>query len=117
MSNLIELRNPKITKPTARDACASKPNKASLGNFVFFCNCKRMIAKDADIKKTAKAILISKKTAIVTPSSAECAKVPAKKENLLQMIKHPHGPVTKAIPIPATKALIKKSFNIAIVYD
>ena len=54
---------------------------------------------------------------MVTPNSAECAKVPAKKENLLQMIKHPHGPVTKAIPIPATKALIKKSFNIAIVYD
>ena len=75
-----------------------------------------MIAKDADIKKTAKAILISKKTAMVTPNSAEWAKVPAKKENLLHLIKHPHGPVTKAIPIPAIKALIKKSFNIAIVY-
>jgi len=30
-----------------------------------------MIASAADIKKTAKAILISKKTAIVTPNKAE----------------------------------------------
>ena len=39
--------------------------------FVFFCNFRRMIASAADIKKTAKAILISKKTAIVTPNKAE----------------------------------------------
>ena len=31
------------------------------------------------------------------------------------MIKHPKGPVIKAIPIPANKALIKKSSNISIV--
>ena len=37
----------------------------------FFCNFRRMIASAADIKKTAKAILISKKTAIVTPNKAE----------------------------------------------
>ena len=39
---------------------------------------------------------------------------PAKKDNLLQIIKHPKGPVIKAIPIPAIKALIKKSSNILL---
>ena len=46
-SNLIDVKKPKITKPTARDECANKPNKASFGSFVFFCNFKRMIAKTA----------------------------------------------------------------------
>ena len=75
-----------------------------------------MIASAADIKKTAKAILISKKTAIVTPNKAEWAKVPAKKENLRQIMKQPKGPVIKAIPIPANKALIKKSSNRIIAF-
>ena len=70
-TNLIDVKKPKITKPTANEACASKPSNASFGNFVFFCNFRRMIASTADIKKTAKAILISKKTAIVTPNKAE----------------------------------------------
>ena len=44
--------------------------KHRLVDFVFFCNFRRMIASAADIKKTAKAILIQKK-AIVTPNKAE----------------------------------------------
>ena len=103
---------PITTNPIAKDEWASKPNKASLGKFVFFCNCKSKIARTAEIRKTEKAILISKTNAIVTPSKAECAKVPAKKENLLQITKQPRGPVIKAIPTPAIIALIKKSSNI-----
>ena len=61
------------------------------------------------LKNTENAILNSNSKAIVTPSKAECASVPAKKDNLLQITKHPSGPVIKAIPSPASKALIKKS--------
>ena len=35
-SNLIDVKKPKITKPTANEACASRPSNASFGNFVFF---------------------------------------------------------------------------------
>ena len=48
----------------------------------------------------------------VTPNKAEWARVSPKYDNLLQITKQPSGPVTKATPIPATKALIKKSSNI-----
>ena len=48
----------------------------------------------------------------VTPSKAECARVSPKYDNLLQITKHPRGPVTIAMPSPAIKALIKKSSNI-----
>ena len=101
-----------ITSPIASDEWANKPNKASLGRFVLVCNWRRKIAITADIKKTDKAILSSNTKAIVTPNKAECASVPAKKDNLLQITKHPIGPVIKAIPIPASKALIKKSSSI-----
>ena len=50
--------------------------------------------------------------AITTPSKAECARVSPKYDNLLQTIKQPKGPVIIAKPIPATKALNKKSSNI-----
>ena len=65
-----------------------------------------------DIIKTEREILTSKVKARVTPKSAECASVSPKKANLLQIIKHPSGPVTRAIPTPAINALIKKSSNI-----
>ena len=57
-------------------------------------------------------MLRSNEKARVTPNSEECDNVPAKKDNLLQITKQPRGPVTKATPIPATNALIKKSSNI-----
>ena len=64
------------------------------------------------INNTEKEILISNEKARVTPNNEECANVPAKKDNLLQITKQPRGPVTRAIPRPATSALIKKSSNI-----
>ena len=59
-----------------------------------------------------RALLAGLGIAIVTPSKAEWASVSPKYDNLLQTTKQPRGPVTKAIPKPATKALIKKSSNI-----
>jgi len=111
-SNLIEDKNPITTSPTAKDEWANKPNKASPGNFVVFCNFSNIIAINEEIINTDKAILTLKKTAMVTPSNAECDKVSPKKDSLLQIIKQPIGPVTKAIPVPANNALIKKSSNI-----
>ena len=49
---------------------------------------------------------------MVTPSNAEWDNVSPKKDSLLQIIKQPIGPVTKAIPVPANNALIKKSSSI-----
>ena len=45
-------------------------------------------------------------------SKAEWDRVSPKYESLLHITKHPSGPVTIATPIPAIKALIKKSSNI-----
>ena len=59
------------TKPTANDEWASKPNKASPGKLVVFCNFNKTSATAEEIKKTDKAILISKDKARVTPSNAE----------------------------------------------
>ena len=112
ISNRIVVRKPITTKPTARDECANKPNNASPGSFVVFWSFKSISAIADEIKKTENAIFNSKKKAIVTPRSAEWDNVSPKKDNLLQIIKHPRGPVTNAIPIPAIKALIKKSSNI-----
>ena len=92
--------------------CANKPNKASPGSLVVFCNLNNIIAITEEIINTEKAMLISKKTAIVTPSKAEWDKVSPKKDNLLQIMKQPIGPATKAIPVPANNALIKKSSSI-----
>ena len=104
------------TKPTAKDECASNPNKASPGKFVVFCNFNKINATAEETKKTDKAILISKEKAKVTPNSAEWDRVSPKKDNLLQITKQPRGPATKAMPIPAIKALIKKSSNIVNVF-
>ena len=112
ISKRIKDKNPITTNPTANDECAKRPRRASPGNLVFFCNFNKIRAIIDDIIKTERAILTSKVKARVTPKRAECANVSPKKASLLQIIKHPSGPVTKAIPIPAINALIKKSSNI-----
>ena len=61
---------------------------------------------------TENAILNSIEYASVTPSNAEWDRVSPKYESLLHITKHPSGPVTIATPIPAIKALMKKSSNI-----
>ena len=111
-SNLIEDKNPMTTSPTANDEWANKPNRASPGSLVVFCNLNNIIAIIEEITNTEKAILISKKTAIVTPSKAEWDNVSPKKDSLLHIIKQPIGPVTKATPKSANNALIKKSSSI-----
>ena len=100
------------TKPTAKDEWASNPNKASPGKLVVFCSFNKTSATAEETKKTDKAILISKDKARVTPSNAEWDKVSPKKDSLLQITKHPRGPATKAMPMPAISALIKKSSSI-----
>ena len=65
---------------------------------------------------TDREILILKENANVTPKSAECDKVSPKYARRRQMTKHPNGPVTIATPIPATKALTKKSSNIIFLF-
>ena len=88
--------------------------KHHLVDWFFFWSCIKNKAITDEVIKTDKAILNSRENAIVTPSKAECAKVSPKYDSLLQTTKHPNGPVTKATPIPANKALIKKSSNILI---
>ena len=61
-SNLIEDKNPMTTSPTANDEWANKPNRASPGSLVVFCNLNNIIALIEEITNTEKAILISKKT-------------------------------------------------------
>ncbi len=109
--NRIDVKNPITTRPTAKEEWANKPNKASPGNFVVCCNFKSISATTDEIKKTENAMLISKNTDIVTPNKAAWANVSPKKDNLLQIMKQPKGPVTNAIPTPAINALIKKSSN------
>ena len=53
----------------------------------------------------------------VTPSNAECDRVSPKYDKRRHTTKHPSGPVTIAIPIPAIKALTKKSSNIIWIYS
>ena len=112
ISNLINVKKPITTKPTASDEWASSPSKASPGKLVFLSSFTKINAIIDEVINIATAILKSRVYAIVTPSKAEWARVSPKYDNLLQTTKHPRGPVTKAIPIPATKALIKKSSNI-----
>ena len=100
------------TNPIAKDECANNPNNASFGSLVDFWSFNKIRANADEISNTEKEILISNEKARVTPNNEECANVPAKKDNLLQITKQPRGPVTKAIPRPATSALIKKSSNI-----
>ena len=113
MSNLMKDKKPITTNPTANEEWAKRPSKASLGRLVFFCSCIKINAIIDDIKNIETAILNSSEYAIVTPSNAECASVSPKYDNLLQTTKQPNGPVTKAMPIPAINALIKKSSNIS----
>ena len=62
--------------------------------------------------KTDIVKFISTKKASATPSKAAWDRVSPKYESLLHITKHQRGPVTIATPIPAIKALIKKSSNI-----
>ena len=98
--------------PIAKDECANNPNNASFGSLVDFWSFNKISANADEISNTEKEMLISNEKARVTSNNEECANVPAKKDNLLQITKQPRGPVTKAIPRPATSALIKKSSNI-----
>ena len=61
-------------------------------------------------------ILILKDIESKTPNKAEWANVSPKNDKRLQTTKHPSGPATKAIPMPAIKALIKKSSSIFILF-
>ena len=101
-----------VTRPKAKVEWANKPSKASPGRFVTLCKLIKNIATTADMRKTANEIFISNDKANVTPKRAECANVSPKNESLLQIVKHPKGPVTIATPKPAIKALIKKSSSI-----
>ena len=116
ISNLINVKKPIKTKPTAMLECASKPNNASPGNLVLFCKLNNNNAIIPETKNTDREILILKENANVTPKSAECDKVSPKYAKRRQMTKHPNGPVTIATPIPATKALTKKSSNIIFLF-
>ena len=71
---------------------------------------------ELETKKTDKEILTLNENANVTPKSAECDKVSPKYAKRRQMTKHPNGPVTIATPMPATKALTKKSSNIIFLF-
>ena len=116
ISKRIKERKPTRTKPTAILECARIPNKASLGNLVFFCKLKRSTAIMLEIKKTEREIFMLKDRANATPSKDECDKVSPKYDNRRHITKHPKGPVTIAIPMPAIKALTKKSSNIILQY-
>ena len=108
----MKVKKPITTSPIAKDEWANNPNKASPGKLVLFCKYIRINAIKDEIMNTERAILNSKVYAKVTPSKAEWARVSPKYDNRLHITKHPKGPVTIAIPSPATKALIKKSSNI-----
>ena len=71
---------------------------------IFSYNIVPNIPKDK-MAKIDKEILISNDTDNITPNNAEWANVSPKNDKRLQTTKHPRGPVTKAIPIPAIKAL------------
>ena len=79
-----------------------------------FCKLNKSNAIMLEIKKTDKDILMLNEKANVTPSNAECDRVSPKYDKRRHTTKHPSGPVTIAIPIPAIKALTKKSSNIIL---
>ena len=109
MSNLINVRNPITTNPTANEEWANNPSKASPGKFVFFWSLIKIKATADEVRKTENAILISIVTANVTPRRAEWAKVSPKKDNLLHTIKQPNEPVTIAIPVSYTHLTLPTS--------
>ena len=59
MSNLINVKKPITTKPTANDEWAKSPSRASLGRLVFFCSCINIKAMIEEIKNIETAILNS----------------------------------------------------------
>ena len=57
ISNLINVKNPITTSPTAKDEWANKPNKASPGRLVLFWSFININAINDEIMNTEKAIL------------------------------------------------------------
>ena len=78
MSNLIKVKKPITTRPTANEEWAKSPSKASPGKLVFFWSCIKINAIKDEIINTETAKFNSKDYAIVTPSKAECASVSPK---------------------------------------
>ena len=60
ISNLMNVKNPITTSPTAKDEWAKSPSKASPGRLVLFCKSIRINAIKDEIINTAIAILNSK---------------------------------------------------------
>ena len=114
ISKRIKERKPTSTNPTAILECARMPNRASLGNFGFFCKLNRRIAIILEIKNTEREIFMLKDKANAPPSKDQCDNVSPKYDNRRHITKHPRGPVTIAIPKPAIRALTKKSSNIIL---
>jgi hypothetical protein len=112
ISNLINVKNPKTTKPMAKEECERSPSSASPAKFVVFCNLNKINATKDETANIDNETFISSDIDNITPNNAECANVSPKNESLRQTTKHPRGPVTIAIPIPAISALNKKSSNI-----
>ena len=78
ISNLINVKKPITTSPTAKDEWARRPNKASPGKLVLFWSCIKIKAIKEEIMKTDNAMLNSIVKANVTPNNAEWAKVSPK---------------------------------------
>ena len=60
ISNLIKVKKPITTNPTANEEWAKRPSKASPGKFVFFWSCINIKAITDEIKNTERAIFKSK---------------------------------------------------------
>ena len=116
ISNLMNDKNPKTTNPMAKDECERSPSSASPAKFVVFCNLNKINAIKDETANIDNETFISSDIDNITPNNAECANVSPKNESLRQTTKHPRGPVTIAIPIPAISALNKKSSNILFCF-
>ena len=75
ISNLMNVKKPITTNPTAREEWAKRPSKASPGKLVFFWSCINIKAIIDEIKNTEREIFKSKLYANVTPSNAEWERV------------------------------------------
>ena len=116
ISNLMNDKNPKTTNPMAKDECERSPSSASPAKVVVFCNLNKINATKDETANIDNETFISSDIDNITPNNAECANVSPKNESLRQTTKHPRGPVTIAIPIPAISALNKKSSNILFCF-
>ena len=114
ISNLINDKKPSITNPIAKEEWDINPSKESPAKLVVFCNLSKSKATREETAKIVIETLILKVIESKTPNKAEWANVSPKNDNRLQTTKHPNGPATKAIPMPAISALTKKSSNIFI---